>query len=246
MKLHEFGNPNAETVLLLHGGGLSWWNFREEAKLLEKKFHVVLPVLDGHGGSEDGFESIERNAMRIIAYIDEHLGGQVPVLGGLSLGAQIAVQILALRPDICKFALIESVSLIPSPVTHALIGPSFSGSYFLIKYDWFSRLQFQSMHIRRELYEDYYADTCKIGKEDLVSFMKANTAFSLPEGICRCGARALVIVGGREQGSMKRSAKMLCGALPDARLYTADGMYHGELSLNYPERYVQLLTELME
>lgn len=51
MTVLEFGKQNQATVLLLHGGGLSWWNYREVAKLLEKDCHVILPVLDGHGGS---------------------------------------------------------------------------------------------------------------------------------------------------------------------------------------------------
>ena len=29
--------------MLLHGGGLSWWNYRAEAELLGDRCHVVLP-----------------------------------------------------------------------------------------------------------------------------------------------------------------------------------------------------------
>ena len=31
MRYIEYGAGNSETILLLHGGGLSWWNYREEA-----------------------------------------------------------------------------------------------------------------------------------------------------------------------------------------------------------------------
>ena len=55
MTVVEFGKQNKDRVLLLHGGGLSWWNYREVAKLLEKDYHVILPVLDGHGGSDRAF-----------------------------------------------------------------------------------------------------------------------------------------------------------------------------------------------
>lgn len=245
MKAYEFGKQNTETILLLHGGGLSWWNFRGIARLLEERYHVVLPVLDGHAGSEDAFESIEANAGRVAAYIDESCGGHVLAVGGLSLGAQVAAALLAERPEICEYAVIESASLYPSRLTHALIEPSFSSSYFLIRYRWFSRLQFRALHIQDALYEEYYRDTCRITKRDMIEFMKASTAFRMPEGIRRTQAKLLVIVGEKEQRSMKRSAQLLRDAVPGARLYTAKGLYHGELSLNAPEQYVGLLAELL-
>ena len=86
MTVIEYGKQNTEIIILLHGGGLSWWNYREVAKPLEKDYHVILPVLDGHAGSDAPFATIEDNAARLISYIDTHFGGQVAVLGGLSLG----------------------------------------------------------------------------------------------------------------------------------------------------------------
>ena len=54
----EFGQHNTDVIMLLHGGGLSWWNYRKVAKLLEKDYHVILPVLDGHAGSQTPFTTI--------------------------------------------------------------------------------------------------------------------------------------------------------------------------------------------
>jgi len=129
MRYLEYGNQNPETIILLHGGGLSWWNYRDVAQLLSDRFHVVLPILDGHAGSDAPFTSIEDNAARIIAHIDEHFGGKVLAICGLSLGGQIAVEMLTQRPAICRFALIESALVKPSKLTHVLIGPTIGMSY---------------------------------------------------------------------------------------------------------------------
>ena len=75
MQLVEYGADRRDTILLLHGGGLSWWNYREAAELLRRDCHVVLPILDGHGGSDRPFRSIEENAEEILSYIEEKLGG---------------------------------------------------------------------------------------------------------------------------------------------------------------------------
>ena len=37
MKYKEYGKGNSETIILLHGGGLSWWNYREAAEILKVK-----------------------------------------------------------------------------------------------------------------------------------------------------------------------------------------------------------------
>ena len=34
----EFGKQNKDTILLLHGGGLSWWNYREVAQKLAERY----------------------------------------------------------------------------------------------------------------------------------------------------------------------------------------------------------------
>lgn len=70
-------------VLITHGGGLSWWNYQEVAELLQKRYHVILPILNGHAGNDKHFLSIEDNANDIIAFIDEHYEGTVLAIGEL-------------------------------------------------------------------------------------------------------------------------------------------------------------------
>ncbi|MBO6055156.1 MAG: alpha/beta hydrolase, partial [Oscillospiraceae bacterium] len=123
MQFREFGTDRKETIMLLHGGGLSWWNYEEEARLLEREYHVVLPILDGHAGSDRPFTTIEENAAEIIEWIDENLEGSVRMMGGLSLGGQILLEILARRASICTCALVESAAVIPSAAEKVLIGP---------------------------------------------------------------------------------------------------------------------------
>ena len=62
MNYKEYGKENQKTIVLLHGGGLSWWNYREAAELLQGDYRVILPILDGHAGSDRSFTTIEDNA----------------------------------------------------------------------------------------------------------------------------------------------------------------------------------------
>ena len=246
MKAVEYGKENNDIIMLLHGGGLSWWNYRAEAELLSGRYHVVLPILDGHAGSDADFVSIEENAKRIISFIAGEYGGSVLFIGGLSLGAQILAEMLARKDDICRYAMIESASVIPSPVMHALIGPAFASSYGLVKKKWFAEMQFKQLRIRADLFEDYYRDTSKITKGSMIAFLQANTAYEAKPDLRGSRARIRIAAGGKEQKKMLRSAALLHELLPGSCLDIKDGLYHGEYSINYPEQYVKDLLEMMK
>ena len=64
MKVVEYGENQPQVVLLLHGGGLSWWSYREVAHRLQAHYHVVLPVwTDMQSGVP--FVSIEEKCSKI-------------------------------------------------------------------------------------------------------------------------------------------------------------------------------------
>lgn len=243
MTVFEFGKQNKDTMLLLHGGGLSWWNYRAVAKLLEEDYHVVLPVLDGHADSDASFTTIEDNAARLVSYIDTHFGGQVTAIGGLSLGGQVVLEMLSQRPDVCRYALIESALVKPSKLTHALIGPTFGMSYALVKQRWFARMQAAYLGIPQDLFVDYYRDTCAITKADMVAFLKANCAYEVKPCLAQTTAKVKIVAGSREQKNVLDSAKLLHSAILGSALEILPGLRHGDLSINHPEQYVRMLNE---
>lgn len=245
MKYVEYGLKKNDTILFLHGGGLAPWNFAEEAALLQDRYHIVIPVLDGHHGSDRDFSSIENNADEIIAYIDEKHCGNVFMLCGLSLGGQILIDILSKRKDICKFAIIESALVLPMKTTYALIQPTFSLCYPLVQKQWFAKVQFNALHIKQDFFDAYYRDSAAITKENMIAFLKANSDYKLKDGIRECQANVLVLVGSRESGIMKKSAQLLRKQIPKSTLETLPGYYHGDLSINHAKQYVQKLEELL-
>ena len=82
MNYVEYGKENSDVIILLHGGGLSWWNYKEVAERLQTDYHVVLPILDGHAGCDKQFTTIENNALDIIEFVNSKLGGSVLMMGG--------------------------------------------------------------------------------------------------------------------------------------------------------------------
>lgn len=244
MRFQEYGQEHKDAVLLLHGGGLSWWNYREAAGLLREEYHIILPILDGHAGSDRPFTTIEENASEILSFIDEQLSGSVLLIGGLSLGGQVLLEMLSQRKDVCAYALVESASVIPSKLTNALIAPAFGSSYGMIKNRDFAKLQFRSLHMKQELFEDYYRDTCQIEKRDMIAFLKANTSYALKDGFRESSAETHVYVGERETREILRSAEAICRMRPSCRLHRMHGLRHGEFSINHPAQYADAIRQI--
>lgn len=242
----EYGNENKEVIILLHGGGLSWWNYREVAELLCKDYHVILPILDGHAGSDRDFTTIEANAADIIAYIDEHFGGSVLMIGGLSLGGQILLEILSQRKDICEYAVVESALAIPSKFTYAMLKPAFGSCYGLLFRKWFAKLQFESLRIKPELFGDYFRDTCKITKENMIAFLQENSMYQLKQSIKDSNAKIHVFVGQKENAKMRKSAGIICETVQGAPMRVLPGWYHGEFSINHADEYVNCIYDIMK
>ncbi len=245
MNYIEYGEEHKEVIVLLHGGGLSWWNYREVAEKLSFDYRVILPILDGHTESDSDFKSIEENAKRIIRFIDEQLGGSVLLIGGLSLGGQIVLEILSHKKDVCQYALIESALVVPSKFTHAMIKPAFGSCYGLIKRRWFSKLQFKSLRIKQELFEDYFRDTCGISKSNMIAFLEANALYRIKPSIADCSAKSYVFVGEKENRAMRKSAKIIHEKLQGSLLQVLPKMYHGEFSINHAEDYASTILEIV-
>ena len=245
MEYVDYGIEQENIIIFLHGGGLAPWNFREEANRLEDDYHVIIPVIDGHSGSDRDFTTIGSNADEVINFIDEKCSGSVFMICGLSLGGQILVDILSKRKAICRFAIIESALVLPMRTTHALIYPTISLCYPLVKKRWFAKLQFHSLHIRKDYFDDYYRDSAAITKENMISFLSENSDYQLKDDIEECQAKTLILVGSRESNIMKRSAEILHKKIPDASLEILPGYYHGDLSMNHAELYIGKIFSLI-
>ena len=245
VKIEEFGTEHKDTIILLHGGGLSWWNYRESAKLLQNEYHIVLPILDGHAGSDRPFTTIEENAAEILSFVDAQLSGSVLLIGGLSLGGQILLELLARRGDVCTYALVESAAVIPSKLTNALIAPAFGSAYGLIRNRSFAKLQFQALHLKPDLFEEYYRDTCRIKKQDMIAFMRANTSYALKDTFREASAEIHVYVGEKETGEILRSAEAICQMRPSCSLHRMKNMKHGEFSINHAGQYADAIRQII-
>ena len=102
--------------MLIHGAGYGWWNFINYIDTLSKSYYVIIPTLDGHSeDSQTQYISTEYCAEQIIKYIGKSPAKKLQLLYGLSLGGQIALEMMSSKPDIAEKAVIDGSIFYPQP-----------------------------------------------------------------------------------------------------------------------------------
>ena len=247
MIFKEFGNINFPTMIFIHGGGLSDWSLKPIVAEFQKKFHIIAPIIDGHGeAAAETFISISNSAAKLIHYIDTQCNGRVFAIAGLSIGAQIVTEVISQRDDITQYAIIESALVYPIKGIVTFTAPAYQMCYGLIKQRWFSKLQAKSLCVPPNMLEIYYNDSIKMSKQSLINIALSNGTYDLKETTSNTKAKVLIIVGEKEIPVMKKSAQKLHQIIPGSELYIVPGMKHGELSLKYPQKYIEALKKLFK
>lgn len=247
MIFHEYGVKDGPAVMFLHGGGLSYWMWRAQIEALQKKYRVITAVIDGHGeAAEVPFESIQKCATETIGYAEKNCNGKLFAICGLSLGAQIAVEMLSRNGKIAQKAIIESALVIPQELLRKNASASVKMSYPLIKKRWFARLQAKQLKIPDDMFEDYFRDSAAMSRESLINMLEENSAYKLPESFKETRADILVLCGGKEMRCIKDSAELIDSSAPKAELRVLPGLAHGEMTINNPQEYINMALKFFE
>ncbi len=255
MKFHEFGDKNLPTILLIHGGGSSWWNYLRQARILSEKYCVILPTLNGHGEEYQlDYVSTEDSALEILNYIKANCGGKVVAIGGVSLGGQIAMELLSLDSDIAEKAIIDGSLCIPQPglAKISIFLVSIFGKLMFSKFS--CKLQLGMMNkiypklaYPEELKAYYLEDLPRTPIKTLVTIYKTYMGhYKLKSSISKSKAKVLYIYGEKELNCVKASAKLFQQLYPNTILYEAKGHNHGYLSAYLPQEWVDLVESFLK
>ena len=254
MIFHEFGDKNFQDILLIHGGGNSWWNYLRQARMLSDKYHVILPTLDGHVEEyQKEYISTENSAQQILEYIKNNCDRKLFAIGGVSLGGQLAMELLSLDSDIAEKAIIDGRIFIPQPklarictVIVKLFGKiMFSKSASKIQLGLMKKM-YPNMAYPEEIENYYIEDMPRIPIKTLVTIYQTYMGrYRLKDTITESKAQVLYIYGEKEMKCEKESAKLFQKMHPDCTLYEAKGYNHGYLSAYLPLEWMELVNHIL-
>ncbi len=109
MEFLTYGEKSNPAILLIHGMGCTAEkSFSSARKKLERRYHVIMPCLDGYDGTSGAFHSIAEQAEKIAAYLKETDTERLHMVLGMSMGGFIAMVLL------CKYAVTTNTFILDS------------------------------------------------------------------------------------------------------------------------------------
>ncbi|MFB5086431.1 alpha/beta hydrolase [Psychrobacillus sp. PGGUH221] len=235
----EYGDKNAPLIVFLHGGGVSGWMWDEQVRYF-KQYHCLVPDLPAQGISSENSFSIKGSAEKLNELIEEKAQDKEIIVTGFSLGAQVLIEMLSLKPNLIDYAIINSALVRPSTVAKSLIGPSIRLTFPLIKNKAFSKFQSRTLYIREDQFEKYYTESTQMKKETLIQILEENMSYKIPHNFNKAKSKILVTVGEKEKSIMKKSAVDLLKSNPHCNGLIIPNVGHG-IPIADPDYFNNLL-----
>lgn len=231
INFEEYGDKDQSIVMLLHGTFLSVWNYEEMIDDLKDHYHVILPYLDGHAGAAAPFESIHECAKKLLDFVDEYCHGQIALIGGLSLGGQIVLEMLSMRNDLSDYAVIESTSSWAKRFSFKHFSPA-------------AFIKYQPAHLNKKQRRQYRTDFMKMAPDDLKKIVQATESYEASPALRDLKTRVFIETGSYERGLLGESED-LHHLIDHSQMLLMYRYEYGDFSLKHASSYVNLIEKLL-
>jgi len=254
----EHGPADAATILFLHGGGGGSWMWQPQVERLHD-YHLLVPDLPGHGDSTGiRLTSIEDVTDRMTGLIQEKAHGGSAHVVGLSLGAQVAVYLLARAPEVVDHAVVSSALLKPMAMQW-LYAPGFLRLMFNISVapfrnsHWWAHVNMKySAGIPDEYFPQYFNLYQKMTADQFVDMTRVGLQNHIPEGLAQARNPTLALCGEKEYREMQASTRAIAATLPKGEAFQVTypkGVPLREQhnwSMTYPEQFTKTIKAWIE
>lgn len=238
LSFKEYGVDHDQTIVFLHGGGVSGWMWQPQIAQLKDEYHLLVPDLPEHGQSVNVQPLTLSNAAAQVAELIRACahGGRAHVVG-LSLGAQTTIELLSQAPELVDHAVASGPLMRPLPG----IGSAnlMAKMYWPFRnMSWLIKWNMQGLGVPAEYFGDFRRDTAALTLDGFVRMTLANGRNRVPPNLQAVTAPTLLLVGAKELKIMQESVRDLLKAMPSAQGYIVSGAIHN-WSLQLPELFTQ-------
>lgn len=227
MEFRIIGDRTSPVAILLHDAGLNHHQYAATAKMLARRYCVVLPDLTGHGDARGPFVSIEEEADALMQFIRREFKGKVELIGGSGLGGMVALETASRMPFSNLNLFLDGVSF-QEPAR-----PLIPSAFLKFRY----RALYRNPRIREQ-----------VGQippfRELEPVFRAMSAWQPPELLSR-KARMRIVHGSLEGKGVRQTGQLLLKHLRNSTLEVQEGMNHGDLVLENPGKLsIMLFSQL--
>ena len=103
----------------------------------------------------------------------------------------------------------------------------------------------ERVSVTKQEFDDYYRDTCRITRHNMIAFLQENAVYSMKETLKESTAEIHLFVGEKENKNILHSAEKIHAVMKNSTVHVLRGLYHGEFSINFPQRFVDELKTIV-
>jgi len=210
--------------------------------------------VDGYGGRSKNCKFLrstltEKIVDQLIEYIDNNCGGKLFAVSGVSLGGQIAIELLSRRKNIVEKAIVESGLCISQPflVKYSTFVVKLCGKWLFSKTfnKWGLNILPKRMQYPKEIAELYMRDITSVKTETIIRILDTYYQYKIKESLRDSQADTIYWYGGKEMKCIKQSAKLFQSYIKNCKVVELKGYYHSEISDYRPEEWVEKAKEFL-
>jgi pimeloyl-ACP methyl ester carboxylesterase len=225
--VRESGPMRAPAIVFLHGGRTSGWSWEPVVEQLPG-YRCLAPDLPGFGASaRHGPFGIGRAADAVAELIRSRVDSRRASVVGFSLGAQVAVHLLATEPDLIDRAVLCGTFVNPLPYPRlTLHAAGLLARNPISRWTLRRRWSARRMGVPAASLEMYRADMRLAAGDQLDRIVSESAGFGVPTGLAASRAPALFVTGSREPMPVRRSGAVLARRMPGGTEAVALGLRH--------------------
>lgn len=225
----ETGKENLQTIIFLHEINMAGWMWEGQVTALND-YHCLIPDLPEHGRSNEIYPfTINKSAELIIDLIKNKANKGKAHLVGISLGAQIILQILNKAPEVADHVLISGAPVNFTKPTEDFLKlfNYLMKVYIPVKNDnLIIGSYIRSYGIPKNLIKKFKESIHIINEESAERIIREHLLFPMPLNLEKIEVPVLVMAGEKDYKFIKESTRRLINTLPNSKSYLAPKVGH--------------------
>lgn len=239
---NTYGDKTLPSLMLIHGMANTAQSCYGRIVPYLDEYYVILCELDGHTDKETGlFISIEDSCEKIEQYVAQNLGGILFELSGFSMGATLAVELMARNNIEIKKVILDAAFCVKMGVLTPLYTNIFCWALNRIKSGkTIPAIMIESVMGKgnRNIVDTFYKN---VEIQSIKNACRDVYRYEISSEISNFSGEVAFWCGSNEPYP-KKTAKLLKRYLPKMQVEVFEGMGHGQFLNEHPEEYAQKIN----
>lgn len=244
MNSHYFeqGSENDQTIIFLHGLGVSSWMWQEQIDSLKDDFHCLAIDLPGNGDSyQQPWHSLAGSADQVADIIRSKAHNGRAHIVSLSLGGYVTLHLLARHPELVLSAVVSGVT--PEPLVRpGLVRPLSNLISFLMDFRIMAKLSARMMQLPEDVVPLYEKDMARLSKKTVNQIYEEVFEFYPPEIEPMTAERLLIVGGDKEAKAVVNGLETFAEQMPEITTAIAPNAHHG-WNGEHPDLFTQMVFQ---